>query len=120
MGKENTKKTDRGKLVKKWGEGFFINQIHDKEIPRHKTKGRGLYALYKNDKLVYVGLTKSSIRGRIKDHLRDDKKGKWNRFSFYQVKRIKYIKDIETLILRIGKPKLNKRKGTFRSKYRVK
>jgi len=116
---ESRKQTDRGKLVRIWGEDFSISQIHEK-APGHKISGRGIYALYKDDKLVYTGIAKKSIRGRLKDHLRDKLKGKWNKFSFYQVKKTQYIKDIETLILRIGKPKLNTVKGTFRSKCKVK
>jgi len=117
--RKSRKQTDRGKLVGGWGEDLSISRIYDEALG-HKKSGRGIYALYKDDRLVYVGKTGKSIRKRLKDHLRDKLKGKWNKFSFYQVKKTQYIKDIETLILRIGKPKLNIVKGTFRSKHRIK
>lgn len=112
------KKSARGKIVKLWGEHFHISKVHEK-APGTKLKGFGVYALYKGKKLVYAGLATKSLRGRLKQHIRH-KKGKWDHFSFYQVIDSEHIKDIETLILRVSKPKLNKRKGTFRSKYEVK
>ena len=79
-----------------------------------QTSGRiGLRRIY------YVGLSKRSMRKRLNKHLRDHHHGKWDRFSFYQIRRTKYIKDVETLLLRIIQPPGNDVLGRFRSKYNL-
>jgi hypothetical protein len=53
------------------------------DIIRHYIRGRnGVYALYKGEKLYYVGLA-TNLRGRLKQHLKDRHKGLWDRFSVY-------------------------------------
>lgn len=72
----------------------------------------GVYALYKGDKLYYVGLA-SNLRGRIKNHLRDRHQGKWDRFSLYLVHETDHVKELESLALRIAEPKGNRFGGRF-------
>ncbi|AXA37024.1 hypothetical protein BRCON_2247 [Candidatus Sumerlaea chitinivorans] len=47
----------------------------------------GIYALYENYKLVYVGQAglsdKSCIGKRLRQHLNDDLAGRWNKFSWF-------------------------------------
>ncbi len=82
------------------------------DIVRTYVKGReGIYALYKRDKLYYVGLARN-LRNRLKQHLKDRHGGKWDRFSVYlTVGGDSHIKELESLALRIVKPKGNKVKG---------
>ncbi len=86
------------------------------EFPKQITglvHGRhGVYALYKGDRLYYVGLA-TNLRNRIKQHLRDKHAGKWNRFSLYLVRKAEHIKELETMILRIADPKGNSTKGAL-------
>lgn len=70
----------------------------------------GIYALYRNDRLYYVGLA-TNLKGRINQHLRDRHKGKWTHFSLYLVRSEKNMKDLEALCLRIADPKGNKVRG---------
>ncbi len=42
----------------------------------------GIYALYRNNQLYYVGLA-TNLRQRINQHLKDRHAGKWNYFSLY-------------------------------------
>jgi len=50
------------------------------KVIRELKQGRsGIYALYKGDKIYYIGLA-SSLRGRVKMHLKDRHTRKWNRF----------------------------------------
>ena len=70
----------------------------------------GIYALYKGDRLYYIGLTQN-LFGRITWHLVDRHKGKWNKFIIFRIKKLNYLRDIETLILRIVDTKGNKTKG---------
>lgn len=70
----------------------------------------GIYALYKDDKVYYVGLAKG-LHGRIRWHTKDRHGGKWNKFSIFIIEKVRYLKDIETLILHISKPKGNRTRG---------
>jgi hypothetical protein len=72
----------------------------------------GLYALYRKDKLYYVGLA-SNLMGRLRSHLRDRHKGLWDRFSVYLTSDDKHIKELESLVLRIVSPKGNRVMGRF-------
>lgn len=72
----------------------------------------GIYALYKGDRLYYVGLA-TNLRNRIKQHLNDRHAGKWNRFSLYLVRKAEHIKELESLILRISHPDGNATRGTL-------
>ena len=46
----------------------------------------GIYALYKRDKLYYVGLA-TNMMNRVNHHLKDRHKGKWDGFSVYLTER---------------------------------
>jgi hypothetical protein len=71
----------------------------------------GIYALYKDKQLHYVGLGQH-LDGRLYHHLtRDRFAGKWNNFSVFFVKRGRHLKDLETLVLRIARPPANKVSG---------
>lgn len=85
----------------------------EKKFRRFLGKGRGgLYVLYEGKRAVYVGLA-SSLRWRIPKHLRDHLAGKWDRFSLFVVRKAKYLKDLETLLIRVTKAKFNKQRGKF-------
>ena len=110
------KKSDRGRLVKRYLE--HKNCKDYKLVLGRKQRGIGIYVLYKRNKIYYIGLSKRSLRSRIRKHALNDKhKGKWDNFSFYQVGRTKYIKDIESLFLRIAKPNGNRAGGKFKKEY---
>jgi hypothetical protein len=74
----------------------------------------GVYALYRRDKLYYVGLA-SNLRSRLKQHLRDKHRNKWDRFSVYLTIGDTHIKEIESLVLRIVHPGGNSQKGKLRN-----
>ena len=59
---------------------------------------------------IYVGLTKN-LHGRISWHLKDRHAGKWDKFVIFRIKKVKYLKDIETLIVNIIETKGNRQKG---------
>ena len=85
-----------------------MNLIADtmEEIMRHKA---GVYALYNDEKLYYVGRTRN-LRARIKDHLRSKNATKWNKFRIFLIDN-KHLRDVETIILTISTPKGNKKQG---------
>ena len=81
-----------------------------KEITSLVDGKHGVYALYKDDRLYYVGLA-TNLKNRVKHHLKDRHEGKWDSFSLYLVRKSEHIKELESLILRIADPKGNKVKG---------
>jgi len=117
--KDKKSGTDRGKLVKLWGEHIPLEDL-EKKAPGRNQKGSGIYVLYNGSKVHYIGLSRTSIRSRLRTHAtKDEHKGKWDNFSFYQIVNKKYVKDTESILLRIYGPKGNRYTGTFRKKYQV-
>jgi hypothetical protein len=91
--------------------GDVLASEHFRSIVRGMIKGHaGVYALYKNEGLYYVGLA-SNLMGRVNLHLKDRHAGKWNRFSVYLTSNGEHIKSIESLLLRIINPKGNRVQG---------
>jgi hypothetical protein len=118
--KKSNKKSTKGKFVKRYWE-----HLKGSEYARAlgvRQRGSGIYVLYnKNGGVYYIGISRRSLRGRIRRHWNSDKhKGKWRTFSFYQIKRKKLIKDVESLLLRIyPKPLGNRKPGVFPPKYNL-
>jgi hypothetical protein len=95
----------------------YLERVSWKILERHRLIVRdmirhhaGVYALYKGDRLYYVGLA-NNLMGRVKHHLKDRHQGKWDRFSVYLTIDDGHIRPLEALVLRIAKPSGNKIKG---------
>jgi len=83
------------------------------DVIRSFVRGRnGVYALYRRGKLYYVGLA-GSLLGRLKMHLRDRHGDTWDRFSVYLTIGPAYMKEIESVLIRISAPPRNKQLGKF-------
>ena len=100
----------------------FLEDIHGdvlQEYPdfiRTSIKGRsGIYVLYREHALYYVGLA-TNLMGRLKQHLKDRHERRWDRFSVYLTARsdAPHIRELEALLLRIVKPRGNRVKGRLR------
>ncbi len=70
----------------------------------------GIYALYHGPKLYYVGLTRN-LFSRVRWHLRDRHARKWDSFVIFRIKRVNYLKDIETLLTQLVTTPGNRVKG---------
>lgn len=70
----------------------------------------GIYALYRRNKLYYVGLAKA-LRGRLRAHVRDRHGKSWDRFSIYLTIKDQHLREIEALLLRIARPRGTKQRG---------
>ena len=80
----------------------------------------GIYALYDDNELYYVGRA-SNLKRRINQHLKDRHDSQWTHFSLFLIKRDDYIGDIESLLIRIAEPVGNRVKPRGRdSKQMVK
>lgn len=97
----------------------------------------GIYVLYADYDLVYVGQTGSEKYGlykRLKAHaLRDDLSDRWNRFSWFGIRRVnnngslsnisekvrptykEAIEHIEAVLIHSAEPPLNRQSGRFGS-----
>jgi len=74
---------------------------------------QGLYALYRKDKLYYVGLARN-LKSRVNQHVKDKHAGKWTHFSLYVIHHPDHVKELESLLLRIAYPAGNSVKGQLR------
>lgn len=72
----------------------------------------GIYALYRGDRLYYVGLA-SNLRTRLTAHLKDRHAGTWDRFSVYLTVGDGRLRELEALLMRIAKPRGNIQRGRF-------
>lgn len=78
------------------------------------SRRHGIYALYKGSRLYYVGLA-TNLSSRLKAHLGDRHRGHWDRFSIYLTVGNEHLKELESLLLRVVKPKGNEQRGKFAS-----
>ena len=77
---------------------------------RDVLRGRaGIYALYRRGKVVRVGLG-TKIFGRVKSHAKS-KNIDWDTVSLFIIRKIKYLRDVETIVNRIAQPKDSLLKG---------
>ena len=73
----------------------------------------GIYALYADGRLYYVGLARD-LRSRLKTHLNDRHKDGWDHFSAYLTNGDGHMREMESLMLRIIKPKGNRVMGRLK------
>ena len=108
----NYKKSVRGSLIKGVLENIPSESFEIiAESINDTMKGEsGIYALYDNQKLYYVGLAKN-LKSRVKKHRKDRHAKKWNNFSIYIINKTKFLKDVETILLRVIDPPGNTVKG---------
>jgi len=114
--------TKQAPLVTQYLERISRDAVekHQKLFRQYVRHRQGIYALYKDRKLYYVGLA-VDLRWRLKQHLRDHHGRSWNRFSVYLTIQERHLKELETLLLRItGKPLGNRVFGKFKDSENLK
>ena len=87
-----------------------VLQEYPKAIQELIRRQSGLYALYRGNRLYYVGLA-SNLMARLKEHLADRHNGTWDRFGVYLTVHDEHMKELESLLLRIATPRGNKQGG---------
>ena len=87
--KKKLKTPKKGELIKEKLEGIPSSslQIISKDMKELLGKKPGIYALYNNEKLFYVGMA-INLHSRLKSHLRSKKSRKWNKISIWFCKKI--------------------------------
>lgn len=109
-------KKRKTRVLRKRREGLVFQHLervsrrlleqHPDIVRRFIGRNAGIYALYRKDRLYYVGLA-SGLSGRLKAHSRNRHGKSWDHFSIYLVINNDYMRDIESLLLQIVKPKGN-------------
>lgn len=69
----------------------------------------GIYALYDDKDLYYVGKS-TNLKGRVRHHLKDRHEGAWTHFSLFLLSSDKHIDELESIVIRIVDPRGNRRK----------
>jgi hypothetical protein len=83
---------------------------HPDVVQHYVGSNAGIYALYRKDRLYYVGLA-TGLRGRLKAHLKNRHSNSWDRFSIYLTIKDQHLREIEALLLRISNPEGAKQRG---------
>lgn len=89
-----------------------VLQKYQNVIKKYVRNRRGVYALYRKNKLYYVGLA-YNLRSRLRHHLRDRHAQAWDSFSVYLTTGGQHLHELETLLLRIIDRKGNRQRGKF-------
>ena len=87
-------------------ESFDVIKRELKNVLR---KRAGVYALYKRGKVVKCGIG-TEIFWRLRGHAKS-KKMDWDTVGIFIIKDIKYLRDVETAVNRIAKPKYSFQRG---------
>jgi len=108
------RRSTKGALIKGMSKNLpsdiLIDPVFKDKLEELLRGYAGIYALYKGERLYYVGLARN-LHGRVSWHLRDRHAGKWNNFKIFRIQKVRYLKDIETLIHHIAETKGNRAKG---------
>ena len=79
---------------------------HTELITKLIDTSSGVYALYDENELYYVGRA-TQLRTRVKQHLKDRHESAWTHYSLFLIKNHEHIGEIESLLVRIANPKGN-------------
>ena len=120
---KSRQKHKKHKLIKKMTLRALPAELlkHERfqDILKELLKGNaGIYALYNDDELYYVGLTQDLYK-RMNKHMRDRHAGKWNKFRIFIISKLNYLRELETLIIRIANPQGNKLAGKIKKEDRL-
>lgn len=114
--RRSRRKSTKGALIKGASEPLPRELLFDatfrKELKILMRGYSGLYALYKRKKLYYIGLARD-LFWRLHSHTRDKHKKKWDRFAMYRIARVRFLKDIESLLMHVANPPGNAVGGKF-------
>jgi RAMA domain-containing protein len=104
-----------GSLVSRFVEHIPRKALEQRHARDYIAGFRGLYALFKEGRLRYVGLAEDDLERRLRYHLRDHLKNSWDSFSAYCLTdaAAPYLHDLEAAFHRISEPKKNRQKGRF-------
>lgn len=114
--RQTKKKSSKGALIKGVSRRLPVELLDEpsfREGLQEITRGySGIYLLYKRKSLYYIGLAKN-LYWRLLGHTKNKHRGNWDSFAIFRVGRVRYLKDIESLLLRVANPPGNAVRGHF-------
>lgn len=112
--KARKRKSSKGTLVKgmtkRLPSGLLDHPLIEPALRQIMKGYSGIYVLYHGAEIYYVGLTKD-LFGRLSAHLKDRHRRKWDHFAIFRIKRAGFLKDVETLLMRVVRPRGNRSMG---------
>ena len=112
--RSRSNKSGKGALIKgmsrRLPSEILESQIFSRRLREIMRGYAGIYALYRGRRLYYVGLT-TNLLGRIRWHLKDRHARKWDHFIIFRIHKVRYLKDVETLIHNLFDTPGNRVKG---------
>lgn len=108
------KNSSRGKLVLAYAENISADLLEKYGDKMKAVIGRkkGVYVLSNDGRPYYIGLA-SELPSRLSHHLKDRHAGNWDRFNFYAIRSSTYLKDLESILIRVAEPDGNRQRGGF-------
>lgn len=82
---------------------------YSKQVTQLIGKQHGVYALYNDSELYYVGKA-VDLKRRVKQHLKDRHLAQWTHFSIFLVEDNNHVAALEALLISIANPKGNRAK----------
>ena len=114
--RKTKKKSSKGALIKGVSRRLPVELLDEpsfREGRQEITRGySGIYLLYNRKTLYYIGLA-TNLYWRLLGHTKNKHRGNWDNFAIFRVGRVRYLKDIESLLLRVGNPPGNAVRGHF-------
>lgn len=111
------KHSTKGALVKGVSKQLPVELLYEPSFKaglQEITRGySGIYLLYHRKSLYYIGLA-TNLYWRLLGHTKNRHRGKWDSFAIFRVGRVRYLKDIESILLRVARPPGNTVSGHFR------
>jgi hypothetical protein len=115
MKRKKRRKSHKGSLIKGMSKllprDLLVEEAFKSRVQDIMRGYAGIYALYKEKKLYYAGLASRDLIKRVGDHLKDKHARKWDAFKIFRINRVRYLKDLETLILNIVITRAKQAKG---------
>jgi hypothetical protein len=84
-----------------------IFEKYTKQLTDLIDKKHGVYALYDEDELYYVGKA-IDLKRRVGQHLKDRHLALWTHFSLFLTTKSTYIDEIESILITLASPKGNR------------
>ena len=115
----------------KWGtSGQILGRQNQDAETVDFSEQQGVYILHNNYSVVYVGCTTEKLYNRMREHNRDHKSGRWNKFSWFGFRGVdgqtgkltvmptkvnpkSLVRILEAVLIEVLQPPVNGRRGDY-------
>jgi hypothetical protein len=114
--KKKSKRSPKGALIKEASRPIPIDLILDpvfRQDFHNEIRGAaGVYILYKGRNVYYVGHS-NKLFWALHSKTRNKHKNKWNKFAFFRVNNVRFLKDLKSLLIDAALPPGNEVSSRF-------